>query len=70
MLQLDHQVKPSPHQMEHLGLQGLLVQRPLYMESPPGEAHSLCPLGKALPLLLGNPEKVFQIGKPESVETP
>ena len=41
------------------GLQGLLVHLMLSKESPPGEAHSPRPLIKALPLLHGNPEKVF-----------
>ena len=33
LLQLDHQVKPSPHQMEHLGLQGFLAQHLISLES-------------------------------------
>ena len=60
----------SPHLMEALGLQELLEQQTNSEESPLGEAYSPNPLLKALHLLLGNPEKVFRIGKPESGGTP
>ena len=39
----------------------VLLWDQLSMESPPGEAHSPCPLRKALPLLLCKPEAVFRI---------
>ena len=51
------------------GIQGLLGHQTLSMESPPDEAHSPCPLGKALPLLTCYTEKIFRSGKPESVGT-
>jgi len=55
--------------MGPLGLQGLLEHQMIFMESPLSEAQKPFPHLKALPLLLGNPEKVFRIAKLESGET-
>ena len=54
-------VEPSspPRTMEPHGLQELLVPQLISIVSPPGEAHSLYPLEKALPLLPCNHEKVL-----------
>ena len=59
-----------PHRMAPLGLKGLQEKTIVSMESPLGEAHSPCPLGKTIPLLRDRTERIFRIGKPESVGTP
>ena len=51
----------SPLRMEPLGFQGLLVRQALSGEPHTGEAHSPCPLGKAIPLLPDNTEKDFKL---------
>ena len=45
-----NQKPSSPHRMEPHGLQGLLAQQMLSMESPPADAHSPCLLRKVFPL--------------------